>query len=224
LAPAGGSRIVWRFPLRGAVAGAVSAVGFAALHALVISDIWWSVVPMAIAGALCGACVAWSYGVIVGRRSLMSWAGYNSSYIGLLVLLAVISLLVFEPVTTIPMLMAPDGLERAEALMGDAVGVTVLVGLAGAALVTSLFGRKWWHVGPVMVTMTVVITLLGLNVSILGLVEIPGSSAYLVAELFGLIFGIVLVYAAVFAVLEWRSLGSRESEPAPVLEIAKEEI
>lgn len=223
MAQSGGAQIVWRFPLSGAVAGVVSAVGFAALHALFISDIWWSVAPMAIAGALCGACVAWSYGVIIRTRSLVSWASYNSSYIGLLVLLGVISLAVFEPVTTIPLLMAPGGLERAEALMGDAVGVTVLVGIAGAVLVTSLFGRKWWHVGPVMVTMTVVIILLGLNVSILGLVEIPRSSAYLVAELIGLIFGIVLVYAAVFAVLEWRSLGSRESESAPVLANLKEE-
>jgi hypothetical protein len=212
-----------RFALTGAVAGVVSAVGFAALHALLISDIWWSVGPMAIAGAVCGAAVAWSFGVITRTRTLRSWALYNATYVGLVVLLGIVSLVVFKPVTSIPMLMAPGGLGRAERLMAEAMPMTILFGAGSAVLLVRLFGRRWWHVGPVMVAMAVVIVLLGLNVSIMGLVEIPRSSLYLIAELFGLIFGIVLVYAAVFAVLEWRSLEAGEGQSDPALVSVKEE-
>lgn len=212
-----------RFALTGAVAGVVSAVGFAALHALLISDIWWSVVLMAVAGAMCGACVAWSFAVITRNRTVRSWALYNATYVGLLVSLGIVSLIMFEPATSIPMLMAPGGLDRAERLMAEAMPMTILFGAGSAVLVARFFGRRWWHVGPVMVAMTVVIVLLGLNVSIIGLVEIPRSSLYVVAELFGLIFGIVLVYAAVFAVLEWRSLRPVAAGADEILVSVKEE-
>jgi hypothetical protein len=53
------------------------------------------------------------------------------------------------------------------------------------------------------VTATVLVFALGLNISIIGLVEIPRSSAYIVAELVGLILTIVVAYAVVFVVLEW---------------------
>jgi len=43
---------------------------------------------------------------------------------------------------------------------------------------------------------------LRLNVSILGLVEIPTNSFYLVLELFGLIVAILLVFASAFIILE----------------------
>lgn len=63
-----------RYLFSGAMAGILSAISFAFIHALFISNIWFSVVPMIVAGALCGLGISWSYRVVVKRPSL----GYPS--------------------------------------------------------------------------------------------------------------------------------------------------
>jgi hypothetical protein len=78
---------VRRYLLSGPLAGALSAVSFALIHALFISNIWFSVVPMMVAGALCGLGIAWSYRVVVRRPSLGSWLRYNALFVAMLALL-----------------------------------------------------------------------------------------------------------------------------------------
>ncbi len=63
------------------------------------------------------------------------------------------------------------------------------------------------HYGAILRTCTLLVLLLGLNVSAIGLVYIPSGSVYLVVELFGLILAINMVYVAVFMALERKSLG-----------------
>lgn len=46
-----------RIVISGAFAGAVSAFVFAIIHAVFISDIWFSAPAMMVTGALCGAVV-----------------------------------------------------------------------------------------------------------------------------------------------------------------------
>jgi Mg2+/citrate symporter len=58
-----------RFLLSGVIAGAASTLVFTAIHHLFISNIWFSLLPMLIAGALCGLCLAWSYGRLFRPRS-----------------------------------------------------------------------------------------------------------------------------------------------------------
>jgi hypothetical protein len=72
-----------------------------------------------------------------------------------------------------------------------------------------LHRRNWLRAGAVLLTCTVLVLLLGLNVSAIGLVTIPRGSVYLVAELFGLILALNVVYMAVFIGLERKSLISR---------------
>ena len=48
-------------------------------------------------------------------------------------------------------------------------------------------------------TCAILVVLLGLNVSILGLVFIPGSAISLIAKIFGLILLLNLVYLAIFS-------------------------
>lgn len=91
--------------LSGPLAGALSAVSFALIHALFISNIWFSLVPMIVAGSLCGLGISWSYRVVVRRPSLGSWLGYNALFIAMLALLGLASELLFEPITTIPALL-----------------------------------------------------------------------------------------------------------------------
>jgi uncharacterized membrane protein YuzA (DUF378 family) len=83
--------------------------------------------------------------------------------------------------------------------------MTILFTLGTATLLSVLYGRNRRHFGAVLLTCTVLVLLLGLNVSVIGLVAIPSGSRYVVAELFGLIVVINLAYVASFIVLERKS-------------------
>ena len=77
----------------GALAGAVSAVVFTAVHDLMISDIWFMLLPMALAGAVCGLGLALSYALLVDSPTVGGWLGYNLLYLLLLFGLGPLSLL-----------------------------------------------------------------------------------------------------------------------------------
>ena len=209
------------FGMSGALAGAVSAFAFTIIHDLFISDIWFSLIIMLVAGALCGLCVGWSYGLLFEEASPGSWLRYNLLYDAMFVLFAVTSVLVFEPVTTIAALMVANG--PPDALIRQAMPMTIVFTLATAALVSWLYGRRWLHYAAVLLTCILLILFLGLNVSVIGLVYIPGGSLFLIGEMFGLILAINLVYVAAFIALERKNLvrredGSRSSAPHPVAE------
>ncbi|RMH01652.1 MAG: hypothetical protein D6706_01595, partial [Chloroflexi bacterium] len=61
----------------GALAGAVAVVAFTIIHHIFISNIWFSFPMMLVAGAVCGGCVAWSFGQPVERPSPGRWLRYN---------------------------------------------------------------------------------------------------------------------------------------------------
>jgi hypothetical protein len=201
----------WTFPLTGAVAGVVAAVAFAWVHALFISDIWFFIGPMIMAGAVSGLCVAGTFAELVAAPTLRRWVSYNATYVGLFVVLGVLSVILYEPVTTISALIALG--EPPEHLFREVLPLTVAFTVGAAVVMTVVFGRRWWHLAPMLVTQTVLVMFLGLNVSVLGLVELPVSQAYLVAEVFGLIAALVLVFAAVLAALQWRSLRTPRADP-----------
>lgn len=188
----------------GAAAGAVSTLIFVAIHQVLISNIWFSLLPMLIAGALCGLVVAWSYERLFEERSIGSWLRYNAAYLVLLLLLGGASVAVFEPVTTIAALVEAN--EPPGELIGQAMPMTVLFTLAGSVVIAALFGRNWPAFGAIAVTCVVLVVLLGLNVSVIGLVEIPRGSVSLVAELYALIVVLDGAYVATYVVLERRAL------------------
>lgn len=194
----------WAYIRSGAVAGAVSAFAFAIIHHIFISNIWFSLVIMIVAGAICGLCIGWSYILLVENPSIGSWLRYNMLYLAMFVLLGVASVLVYKPVTTIPALLAMDG--PPDELFRQAMPLTLIFTLATAVLVCLLYQRTWLHFGAVLVTCIVLVLLLGLNISVIGLVYIPLNSLYLIGELFGLIFTINSVYVATFIGCEWKSL------------------
>jgi hypothetical protein len=85
------------FVASGALAGALSALTFCLVHQLLISAIWFATVGMLFAGAISGACIAWSYALVVKNRTVRSWFRYNMVYVIILVVLGIVSLAVFEP-------------------------------------------------------------------------------------------------------------------------------
>ncbi|MFO7538220.1 MAG: hypothetical protein R6X32_09185 [Chloroflexota bacterium] len=189
-----------RFLLSGVIAGAASTFVFTAIHHLFISNIWFSLLPMLIAGALCGLCLAWSYGRLFQPPSIPTWLLYNLVYIALFFLLGILSILIFEPIATIPQLVVAN--EPPDELIRQAMPLTLGFILGSAALMTILWGRNLVDIAAILLTCTVLIILLGLNVSVLGLVYIPGSAISLVAKMFGLIVLLNLVYLAIFLLLE----------------------
>ena len=201
----GTSGTISHYARSGAAAGAASAFTFAIIHHLFISNIWFSLIFMMVAGAVCGLCVGWSYGLLVEAPSMGSWMRYNLLYVAMFLLLGAASVLAYEPVTTIAALVAAD--EPPGDLIGQALPMTAVFTLAAAVLVSLLYGRSWARFGAILLTCMVLVLLLGLNISTIGLVDIPRGSFYLVMELFGLILAINVVYVAAFIALERKSRG-----------------
>lgn len=185
----------------GAVAGLVSMVVFATVHALVISDIWFFWVPMAIAGAVIGAVIVWSFCVVSKPPTTTRWMLYSAIHVVMLVLLGVASLFAFEPTTSFASLFGPLGLQVADRLVMEAVPLTIVFTFVAAAVVTLIFGRRLWHFGPILAATALVMAALGLNVSILGLIDLQSSSVYAVVEFLALIVIIVGVYSGLMVLV-----------------------
>lgn len=198
-----------RLLLAGAAAGAATTVVFAALHHLLISDIWYSIIPMLVAGASCGTCLAWSYALLFDRASAAGWFAYNMMYFALFVLLGITSVVIYEPVYHMDALIA--GNEPPRELMWQAMPLTVAFTLASAAVISLAWGRSLHKAAAVLLTCTVLIVLLGLNVSVLGLVHMSQAIAAVLIRFFGLIAAIMLGNAAVLYILERRSLFRNDS-------------
>jgi hypothetical protein len=196
------------YPGSGAIAGAASAFVFVVIHDIFISNIWSSIVLMMVAGALCGLCLGWTYGLMFDSASLGSWVVFNVTFTAMFIALGAVSVAVFEPVATVAALVEAD--EPPGELIGEALPMTITFTLGAAVLVSLMFGRSWRQFGSALVTSVVLVTLLGLNVSVIGLVDIPRGSFYLVVELFGLILALAVVFAVVFAVLERKTLSARD--------------
>ena len=184
----------------GVISGVVSTLIFTIVHDVFISDIWFMLLPMLAAGALCGALVSWSYSLLVAVPSQWSWLIYNLIYVALFGLLGMASVLFFEPVTTMAAVVTLNG--PPTALIDQAMPMTILFTLGMAAFITLLYGRSITKFLAVLLTCTVLVALLGLNISAIGLVEIPSGSLVVIAKLFGLIVVLNAVYVIVYLVLE----------------------
>lgn len=191
----------------GVIGGAASVFVFTLVHYILISDIWEMLIIMMVAGAACGLTVGWSYGRLFPSPGLGSWFGYNSVYLVMFGLLGWISVLMFEPVTTVVAINEAGG--PIDELIVQALPMTVVFTLTTAGLMSLLFGRSWSRFGAILLTTFVLVLFLGLNISAIGLVEFTSGSIYLVAEFFGLVALLGVVFALVFAALERRALTGR---------------
>jgi hypothetical protein len=155
--------------------------------------VWFAIVATLAAGAVCGACFAWSDVLSIKNQTVRSWIQYNALYVGILVGLGIISLVMFEPVTTIPILLQSNDPPRA--LIAQALPVTALFTAGSAALRTVLDRPGWQGAGAIVLTAVLMVMALGLNSSILGLVAVPKTLLYVLAEVCALILTLALVYA-----------------------------
>ncbi|MCH2514543.1 MAG: hypothetical protein MK134_03055 [Dehalococcoidia bacterium] len=191
----------------GPIAGLVSALIFTIVHQIFISDIWFSIPIMLIAGALCGPSLGWSYGVLVSVPTLKNWLAYNLVYMAMFGILGAVSVAAFDPITTVEALIEVN--ESPNELIGKAMPLTVVFTFLMAGIVTVLSTRRWANFGSALLACVVLVLSLGLNVSIIGLVSLPSGSLYLVVELFALILALGVVFAVAFAILERKQLSPR---------------
>jgi hypothetical protein len=184
----------------GAIAGAVAAFVFTVVHDLTISNIWWMLGPMLVAGAVSGLCIAWTYGRLFPRGSIISWVVYNAAYLAMFGVLAVVSVVVFEPVTTMAAISAESG--PVDDLIVRALPLTGAFTLVTTGVLGGLLARVWSDYLRLMLVVTVLVVFLGLNVAVLGFIEFSDGSLAPVVAFFGLIVLLDLVFAAVFALLQ----------------------
>lgn len=194
-----------RAMLGGGVAGALAALVFTVVHGLMISDIWFMLLPMLTAGIICGLFLGWSFVLLSDAPSIGGWLRYNVLYLILLFALGPISLLMFEPVVTIPALLAsPDGLpaELVRQVTPLAAAYTVVMTLT----ITLLYSRRWSAFPVVLATSGALMLLLGLNIAPMGLVFLTSGWVPMLLELLALILVLNLIYAVTFAALAYKWL------------------
>ena len=187
-----------------AVASLVSVIAFAMVHDIWISDIWFSLEFMLFAGAICGMSVGWCYGILFKEPVVRNWIMFNGLFLVMFILLAIISVMIFEPVTTISAVIAAN--EAPVELIRQAMPLTVIYILVVSLILNQFYGRSRYRFGVILITTTLLVLLLGLNVSVIGLVSVSSGTLYLILEMFGLILLIDLVFAGVFILLEYKIL------------------
>lgn len=164
---------------------------------------------MLLAGTLCGACLAWSYTLAVSTPTVGTWVRYNLSYLAMFVALGLTSLIAFEPVTTIAALLQSK--EPPRALIGRALPVSGLFTLATAALLSAVYRPGWRGAAGLLLTTGVLILLLGLNISILGLVGVPRPALGVLVEVLALLAALAGIYVGVVVGLNRSRFGSSGS-------------
>jgi hypothetical protein len=195
--------------LTGALGGGLTVLGFVVLHDLWISDIWFNVVPMVLSGAVCGVSIVWSYQATTTEHSWARWFGYNGVCGLLLIALGAASFLVLEPrFTMAEMMNADDALAR---LLPPAMPLIVAGTLVGTLVLWLGFGRRGRAVLPMLVTQALLMFLVGHNVAILGLVDIPTDQLYRVLEFIGVTVFLAAAFALSVMVLG-RIIGSRRMQ------------
>ena len=122
----------------------------------------------------------------------------------MLLLLGFVSVLVFEPVTTIAALILAN--EPPNDLIRQALPMPPIFTFSGVLVVSLFYKRSWSRFWVILLTCTVLVFLLGLNVSTIGLINIPRGSLYLVMEMFFLILTLNYVYTAVVVVIRRKYL------------------
>jgi hypothetical protein len=196
--------------LIGAQSGAASALVFTVVHDLTISNIWPMLGGMLLAGALCGACLAWSYEHLFPRPSIATWVAYNAVYLAMFAVLAAVSVVAFEPVTTMAAITARGG--PVDDLIVEALPLSGVFVVAVTGVLGNLWARGRLDYLRLLVTVAVLMLLLGMNVSVLGLVDFGGGS---MGPVFAFI-GLILLLDGVFVA---GVLTRLRTQPSPGVEV-----
>ena len=182
----------------GGIAGVVATAVFTLAHHLFINPIWWAFPFMAVAGALCGATLAWCYTRLVEARTARSWAIFVGMFVVMFGLLALASSIVYEPIMTMAEVVNSTGGNPIP--IGESMALLIVFTLAWAAFLSIFYRRGWRGFAAALVATAILMLLLGVNVSTMGLVEIPTTGWVLVLEFFGYLVALGVTFGLSFHV------------------------
>lgn len=117
----------------------------------------------------------------------------------------------FDPVITVVEATESDG--PLTDLLVEAMPLTIISVVAIAVIVSLLFGSLRRDLGPSLVASVVLMVFLGLNLTIMGLVEFSASDMGVIVGFMGLVAFLGAVFTAAFVVLEWNALRQDPIEP-----------
>jgi hypothetical protein len=183
----------------GALAGAISVVVFTAVHHLIISDIWVTLPLMLFAGVICGMCLAWTFESLFRSSTMGRWVIWNLVILASLAALAIASLIIYEPVVAMSAIMERGG--PVDGLVVRALPLTAIFAVVVAGALGLAFRAGATGYGRLLVTTTLLMLLVGINLSVLGLVDFAGDSLRPVSMFFGLVILLDAVYAIAFGLL-----------------------
>ena len=169
----------------GSLAGILSALIFAIAHNLFIENIWYAIFFLVSGGMIGGITLAFNYFYMTEIPTAQNWAMYNFIFVTKYILLGVVSILVFEPVTTIPEILEIN--RRSGDMYTTALPLTVAFTLIFSFLMSLMFATKIKQFLLIIITNIIMMVALGINVSILGLVYTNKTSFELIMEVTGLI-------------------------------------
>lgn len=195
----------------GAAAGVVATTVFTLAHHLFIIPIWWAFPFMAVAGALCGAVLAWCYRRLVEAGTGRSWAVFVGMFIFMFGLLALASSIVYEPIITMAEVVESTGGNPIP--IGESMGLMVVFTFGWAGFLSVFYRRGWRGFAAALAATAILMLILGVNVSTMGLVEIPTTGWVLVLEFFGYLVALGVSFGLSYRFIErvWRR--SRSLEP-----------
>jgi hypothetical protein len=176
----------------GAVSGIVVVLGFTVAHGIFISDIWFNLGPMLFAGALCGLCLAWSYGKGVADHSTSAWFRYVGLYAGEMIVLGAVSMALLSPRFTMAELMVAD--DAFERLLPPSMPLMIGAMVAGTMLVWAVSGRRWGAMLPILATQVLLVFLVGHQFAFLGLVESSSALLWIFGEFTLFTIGLVMMF------------------------------
>ena len=180
----------------GAAAGVVATAVFTLAHHLFISPIWWAFPFMAVAGAVCGAVLAWCYTRLVEIRTAGSWSVFVGLFIVMFGLLALASSIVYEPIITMAEVVNSTGGNPIP--IGESMVLLAVFTLGWAAFLSVFYRQGWRGFMAALAATAILMLLLGVNVSTMGLVEIPTTGWVLVLEFFGYLIALGVSFGLSF--------------------------
>ena len=104
-------------------------------------NIWFSFPIMLLAGIICGVCIACSLIMLFEPGEIKSWVKYNLIFIVMFILLALISKIVFEPVTTVQSLMSNN--VHPDELISQALPLSVIFTISAVLVISIFYGKNW---------------------------------------------------------------------------------
>lgn len=192
-------------PKIGMLAGIASCFLFLVYHHITISNIWFSAPFMLVVSILAGFMLAKSYDTLFEKYSICSWLGYNSIFIGVLLTLGLASTVLYSPRYTSAEILNTGG-PPPDGLISSALPLTISGIVITSIIISLVLDRSFTHLALIVGTTAVIMLSLGLNVSILGYVNILPQHKYLVEKFLLLNVFIGYTYTGSYIILRWLGL------------------